>query len=53
MEIDPNENIFYSDDEDIIDQFEQCNICGLTDDHAIGCPNNNSPFNELITNGYD
>lgn len=47
------ENIFDSDDEDIIDQFEQCNICGLTDDHAIGCPNNNSPFNELITNGYD
>jgi len=44
---------FEDEESDVIEQFEQCNICGLTDDHSIGCTNNNSPFNELITNGYD
>lgn len=44
---------FENEADEIIDQFEQCNVCGLTDDHSMECPNNNSPFNELITNGYD
>ena len=31
----------------------ECSICGLTDDHSLECPNNNSPFANLIRDGYD
>lgn len=31
----------------------QCDICGLTDDHSIECPNNNSPFANLVRDGFD
>lgn len=31
-----------------------CEFCGtLDDDHMIGCPNNSSPYNELVTRGFD
>lgn len=42
----------FEPDEDYEEE-SQCNVCGLTDDHSIECPNNNSPFAELIRNGYD
>lgn len=42
----------FEPDEDYQEE-SQCNTCGLTDDHSIDCPNNNSPFSELIRNGYD
>lgn len=43
------------DDEDFDDTYDDCSFCGAMQhqDHAIGCPNNHSPFNDLITKGYD
>lgn len=30
---------FDNEEDCIVNEFEQCNICGLTDDHAIDCSN--------------
>ena len=31
-----------------------CDFCGMdNDNHSNGCPNNHSPFNNLVTNGFD
>ena len=42
----------FEPDEEYEDE-TQCDICGLTDDHSLECPNNNSPLANLIRDGYD
>jgi len=43
-----------NNDEDNNDEMDYmpCNICGM-DKCAINCPNNESPYAELLRNGYD
>lgn len=48
----PSEFEFDDENEDDHEQ-RQCDICGLTDDHSIDCPHDNSPFANLIREGFD
>lgn len=42
------------DDEDFEDfEDHECNLCGMVGDHNIGCPDNDSPFANLIREGFD
>ena len=46
-------NIECSHREEFTDNPSQCDICGLTDDHSLECPNDNSPFANLLIDGFD
>lgn len=51
---DANEDLdSYYDDEQCISR--ECEFCGAEDDlkHMIGCPNNETGYNRLMTEGYD
>lgn len=55
---------YCSDDESFSDEYidgwdkddnRECEFCGATTEitHMIGCPNNETSFNRLMTEGYD
>lgn len=35
------------------EQDHECSICGKINDHELSCPDNHSPFANLIRDGYD
>lgn len=44
----PDEN-----EEDYYEPEPECHICGKVDGHHSGCPEDNSPYAQLLRDGYD
>jgi hypothetical protein len=60
IEMDEEEDRYWMDNDDSDDEFDEnvdftCNFCELSPrgSHAINCPNNDSPFAQLVRDGYD